>query len=74
MANPGFARNPFDVLACAILDEGLPFKIEVEVPGWGEGVAVPSPAMPGAVRRAVEKVLRDLGLSAVSRPTRPLFF
>ena len=54
-----------DVLACSILDEGLYFEIEVEIPGWTERVAVPSPAQPGAVRGAVEKVLRDLGLTAV---------
>jgi hypothetical protein len=52
-----------DVLACTILDEGLHFEIEVEVPGWTERVAVPSPARPGAVRRAVANVLRDLGLT-----------
>jgi hypothetical protein len=52
-----------DVLACTILDEGLHFEIEIEVPGWTERVAVPSPAQPGAVRGAVEKMLRDLGLA-----------
>ena len=52
-------------LACSILDEGLHFEIEVEVPGWTERVAVPSPARPGAVRGAVEKLLRDLGLTTV---------
>ena len=54
-----------DVLACSILDEGLHFEIEVEVPGWTERVAVPSPAQPGAVRGAVAKVLRNLGLTGV---------
>ena len=50
-------------LAC--LDEGLHFEIEVEVPGWTERVAVPSPARPGEVRGAVEKLLRELGLTTV---------
>jgi hypothetical protein len=54
-----------EVLACSILDEGLHFEIEVEVPGWTERVAIPSPARPGAVRGAVAKVLRDLGLTRV---------
>ena len=48
---------------CSILDEGLHVEIEVEVPGWTERVAVPAPIRPGAVRSAVEKVLRDLGLA-----------
>jgi len=39
--------------------------IEVEAPGWTEPVAVPSPVQPGEVRGAVEKVLRDLGLTRV---------
>ena len=39
--------------------------IEVEAPGWTEPVAVPSPARPGEVRGAVEKVLRDLGLTTI---------
>jgi hypothetical protein len=52
-----------DVLACSILDEGLYFEIEVEAPGWTERVAIPSPALPGAVRGAVAKVLRELGLT-----------
>ena len=54
-----------DVLACSILDEGLHFEIEVEVPGWTERVAVASPARPGAVRSVVAKMLRDLGLARV---------
>lgn len=57
-----------DVLECAILDEGLHFEIEVEGPGWTERVAIPSPARPGAVKDAVRKVLRDLGL--VAEPVR----
>ena len=57
------ARTASTVAAhvCSILDEGY-LEIEVEVPGWTEGVTVASPARPGAVRGAVEKVLRDLGL------------
>jgi len=65
--------SPCDVLSCSILDEGLYLEIEVELPGWTERVTVPSPARPGAVRSAVAKVLRDLGLTAVRRPTRPAF-
>lgn len=49
--------------ACAILEEGSRFDIEIEVPGWTERVAVRSPARPGEVRSAVEKMLRDLGLT-----------
>lgn len=52
-----------DVVACSILDEGRHFEIEVEVPGWTERLSVPSPARPGAVRGAVAKMLRDLGLA-----------
>jgi hypothetical protein len=52
-----------DVVACSILDEGLHFEIEVEVPGWTERLSVPSPARPGAVRGAVAKLLQDLGLA-----------
>jgi len=59
MANVESVRN----LAC--LDEGMHLEIEVEVPGWTERVAVPSPARPGEVRGAVEKLLRDLGLTSV---------
>lgn len=52
-------------LACSILDEGLHLEVAVEVPGWTETVAVASPARPGAVRGAVEKLLRDLGLTTL---------
>ena len=52
-------------VACTILDEGRHLEIEVEVPGWTERVFVPSPARPGAVRGAVAKVLRDLGLDTL---------
>jgi hypothetical protein len=58
------------VLGCSILDEGLHYEIEVEAPGWTERVAIPSPARPGAVRGAVEKVLRDLGLTIEPASTR----
>lgn len=65
MADVEFARNE-------IADpQRLHFEIEIEVPGWTERVAVPSPARPGAVRGAVENVLRDLGLTTVPRPTGP---
>ena len=50
---------------CSILDEGTRLEIEVETPGWTERVAVRSPGRPGAVRGAVEKMLRDLGLPGV---------
>jgi hypothetical protein len=50
-------------VGCRILDEGLHLEIEVEVPGWTERIAVPAPARPGAVRTAVAKVFRDLGLA-----------
>ncbi len=43
-------------------------EIEVEVPGWTERVAVPAPARPGAVKAAVLKIFRDLGL--VPEPAR----
>jgi hypothetical protein len=46
-----------------ILDEGLHLEIEVEIPGWTERIAIPSPARPGAVKRAVAKAFRDLGLT-----------
>jgi len=49
--------------ACAILEEGSRFDIEIEVPGWTERVAVHSPSRPGAVRGAVEKMLRDLDVT-----------
>lgn len=50
---------------CSILDEGVSLEIEVESPDWIERVAVTSPQRPGAVRGAVEKVLRDLGLPSI---------
>ena len=60
MANVEFGRN-------AIADRLVAPQvvIEVEAPGWTERVAVPSPVRPGEVRGAVEKVLRDLGLTTV---------
>ena len=53
-----------ETIALAVLDEGVHLEIEVEVPGWTERIAVPAPARPGAVKAAVEKVFRDLGLTA----------
>jgi hypothetical protein len=50
---------------CSILDEGQSLEIDVEVPGWIDRMTVVSPTQPGAVRGAVEKVLRDLGLPSV---------
>jgi hypothetical protein len=66
------ARARDIVLACSVLDEGLHFEIELEVPGWTERVSVPAPARPGAVRGAVEKMLRDLGLTSERPPARPI--
>ena len=57
-----------EAVGCRILDEGLHLEIEVEVPGWTERVAVPAPARPGAVKAAVAKIFRDLGL--VPEPAR----
>ena len=50
-------------LACAILDEGLHADIEVELPGWTETVRVPYPARAGDVRRALSRLLHDVGLA-----------
>jgi hypothetical protein len=49
-------------LACVILDEGLHAEIEVELPGWTEIIRIPYPARAGDVRRAVGRLLRDVGL------------
>jgi hypothetical protein len=49
-------------LVCAVLDEGLHAEIEVELPGWMERVQVAYPAREGDVRRAMTRLLRDLGL------------
>jgi hypothetical protein len=49
-------------LSCAILDEGLHAEVEIELPGWTEHVVVPYPSRVGDVRRAVRRLLRDLGL------------
>jgi hypothetical protein len=76
VADPGLARQFEDEIneaaaaaegddtrvECSILDEGLHAEIEVEFPGWVERVPVAYPARPGDVRRAVERVLRDVGL------------
>ena len=60
MAEADIART--EIADYTILDEGLSLEIEVEVPGWTERIAIPTPGRPGAVKVAVEKVLRDLGL------------
>jgi hypothetical protein len=49
-------------LSCAILDEGLHAEIEIDMPGWTDRVVVPYPSRVGDVRRAVCRLLRDLGL------------
>jgi hypothetical protein len=49
-------------LTCAILDEGLHAEIEVERPDWTERVCIPYPVRPGDVRRAMKRVLTELGL------------
>ena len=53
------------VLASTIVREYSPFEIAVEVAGSTEAVSVHSPSRPGAVKGAVEKVLRELGLTRV---------
>lgn len=86
MADSEFARNEIadpqvaqqvvaEITVAAATASALArdFEIEVEVLGWTEPVAVPSPARPGAVRGAVEKVLRDLGPATIPRPTGPAF-
>ena len=45
-------------------ERGLRLEIEVEGPGFVETVKVEHPAEPGSVARAVQRVLRDLGLTA----------
>ena len=59
VALAGPAAGP---LLCTILDEGLHAEIEVELPGWTERILIPYPARVGDVRRAVGRLLRDLGL------------
>ena len=49
-------------LLCTILDEGLHAEIEIELPGWTERILVPYPAKAGDVRRAVGRLLRELGI------------
>jgi hypothetical protein len=48
--------------ACAILDEGLHAEIEIELSGWTERLVIPYPAAVGDARRAVRRLLQDLGL------------
>ena len=55
----GPSDSPF---ACAILDEGLHAEIEIELSGWTERLVIPYPAGVGDVRRAVRRLLQDLGL------------
>jgi hypothetical protein len=62
IADAAAAAGPAERLACAILDEGLHLEIEVDLPGWVERVQVPYPARPGDVARAMERLLRDVGL------------
>ena len=59
IALAGPAEGP---LLCTILDEGLHAEIEIELPGWTERILVPYPAKVGDVRRAVGRLLRELGL------------
>ena len=59
LAHAGPSDTPF---ACAILDEGLHAEIEIELPGWTERLVIPYPAGAGEVRRAVRRLLQDLGL------------
>ena len=59
------------ILGCSVLDEGMHFEIEIEVPGGTERVSVPAPARPGSVRRAVAKVLRSYGLTDRTEPSTP---
>lgn len=61
MADVEVVRN--EIAGRQVAQQGL--LVEIEVPGWTERVAVPSPSRPGEVRGAVEKLLRDLGLTSV---------
>src|SRR5437773_2344722 len=47
---------------CAILDEGLHAEIEIELPGWTERLVIPYPAAAGDVRRALRRLLQEVGL------------
>ena len=57
------AAGAAEPLVCTILDEGLHAEIEVELPGWTETVRIPYPSCEGDVRRAVSRLLRDVGLA-----------
>jgi hypothetical protein len=59
LAHASPSDTPF---TCAILDEGLHAEIEIELPGWTERLLIPYPAAAGDVRRAVRRLLQDLGL------------
>jgi hypothetical protein len=52
-----------EILNGAIVHDSARFEIAVEIAGSPEALSVHSPARPGAVKGAVEKVLRDLGLT-----------
>jgi len=69
IADPQVAKQVAEITEAAATASALArdFEIQVEVLGWTEPVAVPSPARPGAVRCAVEKVLRDLGPTTIPR-------
>jgi hypothetical protein len=65
LGHAGPSETPF---ACAILDEGLHAEIEIELPGWTERLVIPYPAGAGEVRRAVRRLLQDLGLDDEIEP------
>ena len=52
-----------EIFGSDLLDQVPYLEIAVEAPGWTKSVAVEAPARPGAVRAAVEKTLRELGLT-----------
>lgn len=52
-----------DVIGTVGIAQSPRLEIAVEAPGLTKTVSVESPARPGAVRAAVEKTLRDLGLT-----------
>jgi hypothetical protein len=56
-------------LVCVIIDEGFHAEIEIEMTGWTEHLHVPYPARSGDVRRAVRRLLRELGLVAETAGT-----
>jgi hypothetical protein len=52
-----------EIIGSVVIAEVPRLEIAVEAPGLTKTVSVESPARPGAVRAAVEKMLRDLGLT-----------